>query len=242
MQYKKIITSVHFNRPNYTCRCISHLESCLGIEDYLIIFLIEKSDYIPVIQRIINKSQLNKIIIINDKKLGCYQNANKIIKLAFGYDDSKYIIHVEDDVILSIDALRMFEYCAEEFFNNKQVVCVNAWNSRLHLPDKQELYQLAFRKYSSFLGTAFWKHKFPNEWLDQPRRLEGSDLLLTTIMKKYNMRAVYPMVGRSEHIGLNGGLHIDVHKGKLGKNHPGTIYWADNLITHNNGQFSYKKV
>jgi hypothetical protein len=241
MKYKKIITSLHYNRPNYTRRCISHLESCLGIENYLVIFLIDLSDKLDKIYDIIYNCKLNAIITTNDKKLGGCKSQAKLLNIAFEHG-GEYIIHVQDDIILSIDALRMFEYCGTKCANNDNIVCVTAWNNRADVPNKEEMYKLRVKCRSPFGGIAFWKHKIENiGWInsDYIGKMEGSDRLFRQIMKKRNTYSVYPLVSRSNHIGFNQGLNIDLHnENNKYKRYPASLYWADNLLADNYGEFT----
>ena len=238
MKYKKIIVSQHYNRPNYTRRCISHLESCLGIEDYLVIFIIDPSKHIDEVHSIIHKCRLKKNIIVNEKICGQGGNCTQLLETAFEHG-GEYVINVESDIILSVDALRMFEYCGEKFAKHNHIACVSAWNNRSDVPVEREFYKLGLRKYATFWGIAFWQHKLKN--IDCTNL---TDKKFGDTIKKLDKYVVYPLVSRSNHIGFNDGIHINLNgknnlaeQAQANKYYPATLYWADVLLTQNTGEF-----
>lgn len=91
---------------------LEHLSRCVGIENYTIIASVE-----PICEEVIELLRgidfCEKTVHVNDERLTCNLNTMKAMYL--GFQKSKHILHIEDDVILGKDALTIYE----ENINNK---------------------------------------------------------------------------------------------------------------------------
>src|SRR5580704_11922184 len=122
-----VITSCHFNRPEYSARHAQALSRCRGIERYTVLAVIEPSEDAERIASLIKMIPAAKVeAIINPKRLGVELNPRKALRQGFALSD--YVIHVEDDILLSADALEFFEHCQDAYREDKQVFSVGAHN------------------------------------------------------------------------------------------------------------------
>jgi hypothetical protein len=202
----KIITSTHYNRPTCTIEMLDHLAECKGIEDYKIICCVEPvNDVIPTL---IEAHPLNTELVVNDRILGLWANKKKALSL--GFSESDYVIHVEDDILLSKDSLSMFEFCyglgedtsiftvtgfgPRELGQGGECVLVDG-----AVPDDIKL-QIRRHKWYTPWGWATWKDRwdsFKDEW-------DGHDQVLNRKIRGDRFE-LFPTLSRVKSIGYRRG-------------------------------------
>lgn len=199
-----MITSTHYNRPDKTKQMLESLSNCVGIENYDFLACCEPG--FPEVVEVIDKwSNLNIplpktiTIIINDELKGCWINKKKAIEL--GFENSDYVIHVEDDVILGKDALLFFEFC-RRYQDDPTVFSCTAL-SLSNLGDKDIVSRK--KRYESHAFLLFkdrWQTLINDGW-------DGSDKF---IREKYNLDHIYPILSRATHLGEGDGIgsHISI--------------------------------
>ena len=98
----KTITISLYNRPEYTKILFDSLSMCHGIDDYAIFIFCE-----PTNQEVIDLAKgfrTNQTVThVNPHVFGC--NANIFQCVDFGFSQSEYNIHFEDDTIPGKDCL-----------------------------------------------------------------------------------------------------------------------------------------
>lgn len=212
MSTQKIITSTHYNRPFCTQSMIDRLYKCKGIEGYKVLFFVEPGNQ-QVID-IINNCSLNKEVVINDKVLGLWVNKKKCV--SYGFTQSDYIIHLEDDILLGSDALIYFEWGNETFRDNKEICSITAYN---HIDDESykifnDLVQIdnkvSIRSWYHSSSWAMWKDRFDilisENW-------SGRDYhLLEILCINRKMCEIYPHLPRCRNIG-----HLDCDNNEIVK-------------------------
>lgn len=189
----KTITSTHYNRPDCTRQMLSHLSQCRGIENYILVCSVEPG--FPEVIAEINKYPYQKMVFLNERLLGCWEN--KKAALVQGFKLGNYVIHIEDDVILAKDALEYFEWAAQFNFNS-QVFSVSAF-SKDPKPDNPNL--VIRDNHYSPLAWATWRNRFEEAsrggW-------DGSDTWLFNA-RKQNFH-IKPKLSRAKHIGYHHGI------------------------------------
>lgn len=107
---KKCIVSTHYNRPVCSNWQTQSLKSCVGIDDWDVIFFVEPTMY-EVVEVLSSSTLKNANVIINKKLLG--KNGNKENALKTAEQDYDFILFLEDDVILGPDALLLMNWAIE---------------------------------------------------------------------------------------------------------------------------------
>src|SRR5688572_20131990 len=103
---------------------IQHLREAIGIQDYKVYFVCE-----PTCQEVIDvckESNLpNYEVVVNNKLLGLWANKKKCLHIGFG--ESDYVVHLEDDILISKDALLFYEWCKHTYRGQQNVFNINGF-------------------------------------------------------------------------------------------------------------------
>ena len=212
--YRPIITMSLAFRPDYTRQVLEALKQCRGIEKYEIIAFCEPTNP-ETIATAAAIDFCKKQVHVNQYRMGCDCNILQAISAGFALTD--YNIHIEDDIVLSIDALEYFEYCRERYKNDDDIFTVTAYN-RDGTHD-QPLHQLKRRPWFHPWGWASWRARFPDmlqHWerrrggqLDQAGMVRGSSWDAGMTFKARGLRQeIYPAVSRSQNIGKENGENV----------------------------------
>lgn len=203
----KIITTTHYNRPQCTSQMISYLEKCAGIENYTVIFCIEPG--CSEVVELVEACPLRKEIHYNDRVLGLWENKKKV--LSFGFDQTDFVIHLEDDLLLAQDALTFFEWANKTYQDQNEVFTVTAYNripkdqfmnTRCqHCGTPTSYYEVERRRHYTSWAWATWKNRwdeFKDEW-------NGHDTELELTFRKARFEA-FPTLSRCQNIGYEIGV------------------------------------
>lgn len=202
-----IITSTHYNRPACTSKMIDYLSRCEGIDDYLVCFFVEPG--CKDVLNIINECGLKKEVVVNDTLKGCWSNKKQAVE--YGFSRADYVIHVEDDILLSQDALKYFEWCRKTYINAEDIFSVTAFhrfNREQFFNTKCQCcgvptsyYEIERRRSYSPWGWATWKNRweeFQNDWNGHDAELE--------LKFRGNRFEVFPTLSRCQNIGYIQGV------------------------------------
>jgi hypothetical protein len=172
---------------------LDHLAECEGIEDYKIICCVEPVN--NIIPDLIESHPLNTELVVNDRLLGLWENKHKALSL--GFNESDYVIHLEDDILLSQDGLRMFEFCYP-LKDEKRFFTVSAYNNP---KDDSHLNEDAKRKVDERAAYHPWGWAI---WLDRWKELKenwsGQDTELSNKYRGARLEA-YPILSRIQNVG-----------------------------------------
>jgi hypothetical protein len=122
-----IICSIHYNRPEYSKRCVEYLQRVRGIKDVRLFFQIDRSDKTHQIKEIIQEANF-KHCTINVHQSRVRIGENKKSAMAYGFEHSDEVILVEDDVIVSYDFLEYFEKMFKNFEESDNIFNILAFN------------------------------------------------------------------------------------------------------------------
>ena len=225
--YKPVITMCVYRRPEYTRQVLQFLSKCTGINKYTVFISIEKEPHPDVITVIDSFKNIQIKKVPSSNKLGCNGNTHKALSL--GFNDSDYVIHVEDDILLAPDALSYFEW-ARHFENHPDVFTVGAWRSSIGwLPEggrpkpPQEDQKVSKQRFFTCWGWATWQ----NRWQSISEKwTKCADNGLSWDNNLNNLRGtrteIVPCISRAINIGDNGGTH---------RGGCSLTYWANNITS-----------
>lgn len=194
----KLITTCHYNRPACTQSMLDHLSKCVGINEYHVVFFVEPG--CSEVQSLIDSCTLNKTVIHNNHLFGCWSNKKQAIK--HGFDNTDYLIHLEDDVILSQDALLYFEWAK----NVKNVGTVTAYNKNTvknYIESMHTARTVQSRNWYNSTAWAMHIDKYniiKNDWTGQDKQL------YVLLHFNYNLHEIYPSLSRANNIGYINGI------------------------------------
>lgn len=128
----KVITTLHFNRPQYTQRVLEALSRCRGIEDYTLVALTHKPFDMEVLDSLFEVDFCKTEVILAGGIGGPVGIENIAAAtrrlLTRGFELADYVIHLEDDVVLAEDALEYFEWARGEYRNDMTAFTVAAFH------------------------------------------------------------------------------------------------------------------
>lgn len=210
-----------YNRPHYFKRSVQSIldafpESIKGLSNPDIIIYAEPCEERDEIKRIALEKLGYVDIIENDKKRGVRDNPYTALDYAFykGYD---YVYYLEDDVIISPDALYLAEWyyyktISDMSYEHTLCMCTCNYNSNEKYPES-----LIKNKDFNALGLVItanqWYYKFRKQWHNDDHILSNKGIGWDWSMHAYalenDISIIQPMLSRSNHIGREGGTHCE---------------------------------
>ena len=207
----KTITISLFNRPEYTRTMIQNLTQCKGLKDYLVIFSIDYAcdEVVKIAESFMGT---NKEIFINKPKLGCGGNIQRSMDL--GFSKSEYNIHLEDDIVPGRDCLQYFEFCNQQYKNDKSVFSITAFSMDKDLSPEAANHIIRAKWFHPW-GWATWKDRWleiRDDW-DFIHEKGGWDVNMCFRLRK-DRYMIKPILARVQNIGALNGVHTTptIHK------------------------------
>jgi len=205
----KIITLLFCRRPRYAEIVLEHLRACEGIENYKLIINVDGPP-IPEMKKVCSSILFAPTDVhYSDINLGCNHSTRAVLRR--GFNESDYVIHVEEDVILAPDSLRFFEW-ARQFVTDQTIFNVAA----LKIPKASAAPKFNtegnVEKDWSFhcWGWSTWKDRWmemDKNWSNKDDMNLSWDVHLNDVRSWRNGCELMPHVSRSMNIGKEGGLH-----------------------------------
>jgi len=200
-----IVTSTHYRRFIYSLQSLEHLARCRGVGEVIYIASCDPSPETPEIVDHINRLPCQTVVGVNESRLGCGPNTRRALEI--GFETAKchktdYVIHVEDDVLLSPDALEMFAHCREQYRHDSEVFTVTVWNRNVSLHHERMAHELRRSQWFSPWAWATWLDRWQEinrNWIDEPW-----DVSLNMVARKSRFQ-IYPTLSRSQNIGAERG-------------------------------------
>lgn len=184
--------------------------------------MIKNIDWIPIKFR------------INNPSIGCNANTKQAILMSLEENDAT--IHLEDDTVLSKDALSFFISNLDSYHNNEKIISISGYNKTYSL-DGANLEETVEQKHFTCWGCAFWKHKFEvfnKNWIphcDRENKSSSWDTHLDqNIFQKDDMDfyQIKPTISRIQNIGAIDGTWVPSESFHT-ENHR-SPYTSDHLI------------
>lgn len=210
---KKTITITAWNRPAYLRQVLDSLRAndCSGYELFV---GVEPSDRAEEIVKIVEAVDwMPRTVIRNPVRLGVRGNPYTLLDRVFSRG-SLLNIYLEDDVIVSPDAVRMANWYLETQ-GEREWLSLNFLNYESYpgIPCGIRAWQ-NFNALGMALRPFAWFHWFEPHWLDDEiakrvwKTSTGWDWSITAFLKEHpEVRTLTPHLSRSNHIGREGGVH-----------------------------------
>jgi hypothetical protein len=202
----KAISLCLWRRPNYTRTVLESLARCSEIGTYTIFAGIDGGGDASVIKELNAFNACRVISVLRKQHVGC--NENTKLTLAEAFQESDYVIHIEDDTPIAPDALRFFEW-ANQFGSDKSVFTVSGWGV-LPKPEPQPNDPARiFRIYNfSSWVWATWKDRWDEmlqNWSTRGDMDHSWDCQLDVI--RGSRVQIQPVISRTTNIGNVLGTH-----------------------------------
>ena len=216
-----IISLRAYNRPDYLRTSLESWARADGIADALMLFNLEPGD--PEVHKIARSFDACRTeVVVNPKRYGGPRNAWMALERGFAKGD--FVIHAEDDVVVSVDVLAFFEF-GQRYCDDQGVFSLNAFQDRDDGCGR--LHRDGVFTQPSPWGT--WRDRWTDlrdQWdFDYSHR--GWDWHIRNKLLA-GREVVKPCLSRCQHIGRLGGTHCTpaMFKGLLAPNfteapHPG---------------------
>jgi hypothetical protein len=176
---------------------------------------------------------------INEPKLGCNKNTLKAILLARSTNHSPYILHLEDDTVLSKDALQFFIYAFRKYEKETKIISIGGYNKTEEM-DESQIYNIFSETFFSAWGCGFWDSKIDiiiENWTKSNSNsgMSWDSYLSNNLFETQKYHQVRPAISRIQNIGAEKGTwvmdptwHYYNHRSPfLSDNYDGTIEWIE---------------
>lgn len=232
----KIITLTCWRRPEYLRRCLDALARCEGIGEYQCFIAMDRSEHNTIMAWDAGAWAVrhadNAFLLRADEHAGCNRTTKSA--LGYGFNVSDRIIHLEEDVIVSPDALRYCEWALDKYESDKSVFSVGMFNRNNDPHDLDGfdsdgiehtiLAESIVRRNPRFScwGWATWRDRWQGMEAGWPTQGD-QELSWDVAMDKLrgDRVEIVPEVSRSINIGKEGGTHNYDGSGMLN-------FWMEN--------------
>ncbi len=211
-----VITSVHFDRPDYTRASLDALARCEGIADCLYVARVEPGSE-EVIEAVRGVGFCEARVVVNPRRLRCA--ANTVAALGAGFARGDFVIHVEDDILLAPDALDYFRWARDRYRDDPAVATVSAYHRQAEEPGPAEYHDVRRRVWFHPWGWGTWRDRW-RSFLRAPAReamavdvLPGRgdwDINFSRLFVSRGLHEVYPRLSRAQNIGARSSIHSAV--------------------------------
>ena len=118
------------NRADYFQKSLRSIAECEGVKAWSIIIGLEPTavakDHIEIAQALKDSHDLNITIYKHEERHGCAGNARFCLEK--GFEKSDFVLHTEDDIILSKGTLKYFENLMPTYENDSEMFAVCSFN------------------------------------------------------------------------------------------------------------------
>jgi len=234
--YSKVVVIVAYDRSEYFEKCLRALISAQGSAAYTLIASVDglRSDepvstvrgHAKILELLASVSDhgifVRVLVDVSPTNLGVWKNKKRGISLAF--DHSDFVVVLEDDILLSIDGLRWFEWHVHSglIFTRKEIATASCWSASFALAqgpstlafdvsiirELQLQHRWILSDWSHHWGWAIWRstwEAFSSNWT-------GQDQNLALAIRASGQYESHPLVARCNNIGAFGtnkkGLHV----------------------------------
>ena len=195
----KTISLACYSRPKILLEALDSLKNQMAdLANYKLYISCEPGNS-EVINIIKNIDFIETDITINDKKLGLSTNTFNAINKAFKQAD--FNLYLEDDIVLSPDALNLFEwYIKQDLTNIVALSFCNFWDKNDKL-DENLIYKVRGLNGWGFIASKQqFKKYFRPFWFPLKGFWDKSSAIQTRKMSK-NIYYIVPQLSRSTNIG-----------------------------------------
>jgi hypothetical protein len=219
---KKTITLPVWNRPEYTKKVLESLEKA-NTKGYELLVGIEPGckEVLEIVHKFAKKEILPTRIIINEENKGINYNNLNLYEKAFN-SGSEFNVAIEDDIVLSPDALDLANWFLK-CDKNKKYMLLNLFNNSkdyktpLVLIESKSFCPWGFcftkKVYLKWIKPYWMYHPINFNWLlykiggEKVGKNIGWDCSIFKILTKHHLKTLVPTLSRSKNIGRESGVH-----------------------------------
>lgn len=195
------ITLKTYRRPDYTKQVLDALSRCIGIERCTLLTQCEP-DFPGVLDVVERFTACENVIEVNHQRAGL--NANTFLVLTRARAEGGDVLHIEDDTVLSPDALVYFKWALDYSRGDGRVWTVSGYNKPRAKPTPDQLGEVRYKPWFTCWGWACseevlhemltnWCFKNPKSFAWRLQKLRG------------NRMELHPQLSRVQNIGFEMG-------------------------------------
>lgn len=198
------ITMTAYRRPTYTRRVLESLEACDGISECCLWVNCDPGN--KAVKRYVRGA--TDRAIVNDSRLGLNRNTYAVLsRCLYDLRDIRVdgILHIEDDTVLSPDALRYYMWALRTYGNDEDVFTISGYNKTKKPPEPKDHANVKSRQWFTCWGWAaslhrvaemlrMWSFKNPKSFATHQNKVVRG--------RRWE---VYPVVSRVQNIGYRCG-------------------------------------
>jgi hypothetical protein len=165
--------------------------------------ILDKSDRTDECLEIVRQHGFDSLTLA--ERVGCNEAICKSLRVGFDFAGTDFNLHVEDDVVLSRDAIHWFWWARDTYRNDKSIFSVSGWQRKPCGLITQCGRRMGFCPW----GWGTWRDRWDEIKAAWPPA-EGTswDVHVTNNVRGTRFEA-YPAVSRVQNIGESGGEHIN---------------------------------
>ena len=203
-----------YNRPEYSQRSIAAIFGAKGFapDKYRIFCAIDCHADGSFNQEVYNIYQFFGVIPdVAEQKRGCNYNVRRALELAWE-DNPDFVLMIEDDIIISDDALQYIEWAAEKYKDDYSVHTIGLWghDNQPSLPISPKDYGKVMRQnYFTCWGWGTWRDRWGEMFATWTTGSDHRDTSWDVVISKHlgEMDEILPVISRAYNCGEHGGTH-----------------------------------
>ena len=210
-----------YRRPEYTRMVLNALRHNLGSQKYRLVVAVDCEGSRPnqEVLRIVTEQTwpVRLDLVLASEHQGCNRTIFSALDKAF--EDSDYVIHIEDDILVARDALGWFEWARDSYRDDKFIFTVTDWRHPSGwLPDSErriwekEHSQARREGFFCCWGWATWQDRWEEikaNWTQKGDYELSWDVRISEL--RGDRVQIAPMISRAVNIGARLGTHRGHH-------------------------------
>jgi len=201
----RIITMTAYRRPLYTRQVLEALAQCEGVADWRLIASVEPGCE-EVAEAFEGFDACEKHVVLNYQRKGLNRNTHAAMLRAVDAD-VQTLVHLEDDVVPSPDALRYFAWAVEEAMPRlpDDVLFASGYRKSPREPKKKERFLVNTRSVFTPWGWAVDRQRL--DWMLKRWRFKNPKCFTCAFKKRFqgSHRELFPLLSRIQNIGFEDG-------------------------------------
>jgi FkbM family methyltransferase len=206
-----------YNRPEYTNRCLSAIFAMKGFDDPSLIDvfvdMLPDGTFNEEISKVLSSYGIKNIHWAS-KKQGCNGAVKLALEMAWS-NNPDFVLMIEDDIIVSVDAWQYATWAARIFKNNPVVRTVGLWNHQdgwqIGKPyDNRESTKVMSQSLFNCWGWGTWRKEWDEMvtiWTQDRNDFHDTSWDIVLLSTLNGRKEVVPSIARAYNCGEHGGTH-----------------------------------
>jgi hypothetical protein len=224
-----------YKRPYYSKAWVEHVARCIGLEDWYVFIHVEPDNQ-EVKEIALDAALPNKVVCLNKYNLGCNRNTHDALQ--HGFEVSDFVVSVEEDIMLSPDALRYFQWCSETYRDDRDIYTVSAYSRRVVAPENY--FRLERTKWFTGWAWGTWRDRWKEmsgRWTQRESQFVQSwDWHVNGV--RNNRSQIVPFLARCHNVGSREGTWVTP---EMHSRDQYNDFWAGAVILPEDGQYFESK-